>query len=147
MDTKTLKVIAVSEPKTDSAGENYVTITVQSKGTRQIRNLDGSISTVRVRTRPISFNQWENRSQDFLYDAKVGEEVVGSLVTRIVNDYQIEDSTTGESRVVNKATVVVLEDTADAASFEAAIDTAFKNAGHTFPSEMVPAEASVEAEA
>ena len=123
-----LTVVKVSEERQDKNGRNYKVITFQSPQHKEVVDqTTGEITLVRVPARRSSITRYQESYLDdqmhYMYDAEMGEKVPGAIVTRSVNEYEID------GRPVSTYSTVVLGMTDDSA-FDAAIDAAFRSAGH-----------------
>jgi len=123
-----LTVVKVSEERQDKNGRNYKLITFQSPQHREVVDqTTGEITLVRVPARRSSITRYQESYLDdqmhYMYDAEMGEKVPGAIVTRSVDEYEID------GRPVSTYSTVVLGMTDDSA-FDAAIDAAFRSAGH-----------------
>lgn len=123
-----LTVVKLSEERQDKNGRNYKLITFQSPQHREVVDVTtGEITLVRVPARTSSITRYEESYLDdkmqYMYDAAVGEKIPGAIVTRKVNEYEIDGNP------VSRYTTVVLGMTNDE-GFEAEITRAFKSAGH-----------------
>jgi hypothetical protein len=123
-----LTVVKVSEERQDKNGRNYKVITFQSPQHKEVVDqTTGEITLVRVQARRSSITRYQESYLDdqmhYMYDAEMGEKVPGAIVTRSVDEYEID------GRPVSTYSTVVLGMTNEPA-FDAAIDAAFKSAGH-----------------
>lgn len=123
-----LTVVKVSEERQDKNGRNYKVITFQSPQHKEVVDqTTGEITLVRVPARRSSITRYQESYLDdqmhYMYDAEMGEKVPGAIVTRSVNEYEID------GRPVSTYSTVVLGMTNESA-FDAAIDAAFRSAGH-----------------
>ena len=123
-----LTVVKVSEERQDKNGRNYKVITFQSPQHKEVVDqTTGEITLVRVPARRSSITRYQESYLDdqmhYMYDAEVSEKVPGAIVTRSVDEYEID------GRPVSTYSTVVLGMTDDPA-FNASIDAAFKSAGH-----------------
>ena len=123
-----LTVVKVSEERQDKNGRNYKVITFQSPQHKEVVDqTTGEITLVRVPARRSSITRYQESYLDdqmhYMYDAEMGEKVPGAIVTRSVDEYEID------GRPVSTYSTVVLGMTDDSA-FDAAIDAAFRSAGH-----------------
>lgn len=123
-----LTVVKVSEERQDKNGRNYKVITFQSPQHKEVVDqTTGEITLVRVPARRSSITRYQESYLDdqmhYMYDAEMGEKVPGAIVTRSVDEYEID------GRPVSTYSTVVLGMTDDLA-FDAAIDAAFRSAGH-----------------
>jgi hypothetical protein len=123
-----LTVVKVSEERQDKNGRNYKLITFQSPQHKEVVDqTTGEITLVRVPARRSSITRYQESYLDdqmhYMYDAEVSEKVPGAIVTRSVDEYEID------GRPVSTYSTVVLGMTDDPA-FDAAIDAAFRSAGH-----------------
>lgn len=128
-----LTVVKVSEERQDKNGRNYKVITFQSPQHKEVVDqTTGEITLVRVPARRSSITRYEESYLDdqmqYMYDAEVGEKVPGAIVTRSVNEYEID------GRPVSTYSTVVLGMTNEP-SFDAQINAAFKSAGHDLSKE------------
>jgi len=123
-----LTVVKVSEERQDKNGRNYKVITFQSPQHKEVVDqTTGEITLVRVPARRSSITRYQESYLDdqmhYMYDAEMGEKVPGAIITRSVDEYEID------GRPVSTYSTVVLGMTDDSA-FDAAIDAAFRSAGH-----------------
>ena len=123
-----LTVVKVSEERQDKNSRNYKVITFQSPQHKEVVDqTTGEITLVRVPARRSSITRYQESYLDdqmhYMYDAEMGEKVPGAIVTRSVNEYEID------GRPVSTYSTVVLGMTNESA-FDAAIDAAFRSAGH-----------------
>lgn len=123
-----LTVVKVSEERQDKNGRNYKVITFQSPQHKEVVDqTTGEITLVRVQARRSSITRYQESYLDdqmhYMYDAEMGEKVPGAIVTRSVDEYEID------GRPVSTYSTVVLGMTNEPA-FDAAIDAAFRSAGH-----------------
>ena len=123
-----LTVVKVSEERQDKNGRNYKVITFQSPQHKEVVDqTTGEMTLVRVPARRSSITRYEESYLDdqmqYMYDAEVGEKVPGAIITRSVNEYEID------GRPVSTYSTVVLGMTDDP-GFEAQVRAAFKFAGH-----------------
>lgn len=152
--SKNLTVVAIAAPVTDKNGIAYKQITVSTASQKLTFNEVGQATISRIMPRKGTFNAWEKNypemlnlarkkgvemeeltqedlksvSADFAYDLKVNDKLLGDVVTRKVEPYEVPNND-GEVRVVDTYSCVVLGDTSDEESFEAAIKTTFQRNG------------------
>ena len=136
----------------DKSGRNFKTITLNCTTFQQMThpvtgaqvNAIGSSSTQ-------TLNAWEagentvDSPYNHLYTASVGNAVVGTLETRNVEPYLIEDTVAGNklSRTVTTYSTFV-PSTSDAANYESAVRNAFRWAGHPLAAEVAEVAAQAE---
>jgi hypothetical protein len=123
-----LTVVEVSEARQDKNGRNYKLVTFQTPQHKEVVDeTTGEIMLVRMPARTSSITRYEESYLDdkmqYLYDAEVGEKVPGAIVTRSVKEYEID------GRPVSMYSTVVLGITNEP-SFDSAVKSAFKSAGH-----------------
>lgn len=120
----------------DKAGRNFKTITLTcTTFTQMVHPVTGATVNALGNSTTQTLNAWESgvdSPYNHLYNANEGTAVVGTLVTRDVEAYQIEDNVAGNLmlRDVNTYTCFV-PSTPDAANFESAVRSAFRWNGHT----------------
>jgi hypothetical protein len=123
-----LTVVKVSEERQDKNGRNYKLITFQSpQHVEAVDQTTGEITKVRVPSRRSSITRYQESYLDdqmhYMYDAEINEKVPGAIVTRLVDEYEID------GRPVSSYSTVVLGMTNDP-GFETLINSAFNSAGH-----------------
>jgi hypothetical protein len=123
-----LTVVKVSEQRQDKNGRNYKLVTFQSPQHKEVVDVTtGEVMLVRMPARASSITRYEESYLDdkmhYMYDAVEGEKVPGAIVTRSVEEYEIDD------RPVSVYTTVVLGMTNEP-SFESQVRAAFQSAGH-----------------
>lgn len=134
-----LIVISVSEIKEDNGSKaehrSYRTIGVRTPNTKII---EGITNPVNVKPRETAFNAYKSSYLDnkteFGFDFKVGESLLGDIVTKNVSPYPIisVDKKTGEevTRMVDTASVLVFGDNTSE-TWDNKIVKAFKAKGYT----------------
>ena len=132
-----LTVVKVSENRQDKNGRNYKLVTFQSPQHKEVVDITtGEIALVRMPARTSSITRYEESYLDdkmqYMYDAVVGEQVPGAIVTRPVAEYEID------GRPVYSYSTVVLGMTNEP-GFEAQVRAAFKSAGHDLDEDTVDA--------
>ena len=90
-----LTVVKVSEERQDKNGRNYKLITFQSPQHKEVVDVTtGEITLVRMPARTSSITRYEESYLDdkmqYMYDAAVGGKIPGAIVTRKVNEYEID---------------------------------------------------------
>lgn len=125
-----LTVASISEIRTDKNGHEYVNVTVKGDE-KQYINTPAGVITAFVPSRQTAINAYQENylgQQDFLWDKKVGTVVLGQIVTRNVQPYELTINKV--TRTVNTYTCVVFGNTNDTDAFEVAVQRAFSQAGH-----------------
>lgn len=119
----------------DKSGRNFKTISLQCTTFSQMTHpVTGATVNALGNSTTQTVNAWEDgvdSPYNHLYNAAVGTAVVGSLVTRDVETYQIEDNVAGNIvfRDVNTYSCFVPAETENA-NFESAVKNAFRWNGH-----------------
>ena len=137
-----LTVVKVSDNRQDKNGRNYKLVTFQSPQHKEVVDVTtGEVMLVRMPARTSSITRYEESYLDdkmhYMFDAVEGEKVPGAIVTRAVEEYEID------GRPVSAYTTVVLGMTNDP-SFETKVRAAFKSAGHELNAEGVATLQDVE---
>lgn len=155
--TELLKVTGISEPKVDKNGINFISIELSTPSKKRVKDVHtGEVISVRSRVRKRKINVFEHNyldlsnlakeqeveikklkkddykdiDFDFAYDAEIGDQLEGKIVTKKVYPYDIPDRVSGEVRTVSFYTAVVLGDSQDEEGFEQAINQKFKADNH-----------------
>lgn len=119
----------------DKSGRNFKTITLQCTTFSQMTHpVTGATVNALGNSTTQTVNAWSegvDSPYNHLYNASVGTAVVGSLVTRDVETYQIEDNVAGNIlfRDVNTYSCFVPAESENA-NFESAVKNAFRWNGH-----------------
>ena len=119
----------------DKSGRNFKTITLTCTTFAQmVHPVTGATVNALGESSTQTLNAWESgvdSPYNHLYNAAPNTAVVGTLVTREVEPYQIEDNIAGNVllRDVNTYTCFV-PSTVDNANFESAVRNAFRWNGH-----------------
>lgn len=140
---KTMKIVAVSDVRTDKNDREYKLVTLSNPSVMEVVDPEsGEVFKARVQALKASMPAYKNSylddTPDFLWESEVGDIVLGEVVTRKVPSYTIEDENQ-ESREVSLYTCAVLGSSEDEKTWETAIEKAFKNNGHTLTGEESPA--------
>lgn len=120
----------------DKSGRNFKTITLTCTTFSQMTHpVTGATVNALGNSTTQTLNAWESgvdSPYNHLFNAPVGTAVVGSLVTREVEPYQIEDNIAGQAllRDVSTYTCFVPADES-AANFESKVRDAFRWNGHS----------------
>jgi hypothetical protein len=128
----------------DKSGRNFKTITLTCTTFSQMTHpITGATVNALGNSTTQTLNAWESgvdSPYNHLYNAGAGTAVVGTLVSREVEPYQIEDSVAGNVllRDVNTYSCFVPADES-AANFESAVKSAFRWNGHPLASSEVSA--------
>ncbi len=132
----TFNEITATRSNTDKSGNDFKTLTLTCTSFSQmVHPVTGATVNALGSSSTQTVNAWANSSVEspynHLYSAAVGTAVVGTLVSREVEPYQIEDNIAGESvmRTVNTYSCFVAE-AEDSARFESAVRSAFRWNGH-----------------
>lgn len=134
MTPSILTVTKLSEVKKDTNKKEYKTISVRTPNTKEVAGI-----TVVVEPRETSFNVWEENylptpKTDFGYNLKVGDNILGNIVTRDVTPYDITDGEVVKQEKLTIASVLVLGDDT-LSDWENLVKKAFKAKGFTLISE------------
>ena len=129
----------------DRNGRNYKRVTFETLGKAIVNHpiVGRVIADVPKKSTKINIyeNSYLNNQEEFGYSSPVGSKVLGNIVTRKVEAYDITNQETGETRTVNSYTTIVFGDT-DTPDFEVAVERAFKNASHPLveftPANIIP---------
>ena len=128
----------------DKSGRNFKTITLNcTTFSQMVHPVTGATVNALGASSTQTLNAWESgvdSPYNHLYNAPVGTPVVGTLVTREVEPYQIEDNIAGNTllRDVSSYTCFVpAEETS--ANFESNVKNAFRWNGHPVATEAVEA--------
>lgn len=119
----------------DKSGRNFKTISLTCTTFNQmVHPITGATVNALGNSTTQTLNAWESgvdSPYNHLYNASEGTAVVGTLVTRDVEPYQIEDSIAGQTllRDVNTYTCFVPADNSSA-NFESEVRNAFRWNGH-----------------
>lgn len=161
--SKSLTVINVSEPIADKNGINYKQITVMTASQKLVFNEVGQAVVMRVVPKKGTFNAWEHSyaemlniarkkgvelsdltkedlkgiAPDFAYSLKPGEKLLGDVIQRKVEAYNVPSSD-GEERTVDLYSCVVLGNTAEEDQFEAEVARTFKRNGRPIQKDTIP---------
>lgn len=126
-----LTVVGKSEVKEDKNGRAYVTVTFKGDDEKYITLPNGKVRTVKMKSRTSAKNAYQesylNEQPDFEWGLKVGDEVLGAIVTRETDEYDIA-TPDGEIRTVNSYSRVIMGDSTDP-SFETVIKREFAAQG------------------
>jgi len=132
----TFNEITATRSNTDKSGNDFKTLTLTCTSFSQmVHPVTGATVNALGSSSTQTVNAWSNSAVEspynHLYNANVGTAVVGTLVSREVEPYQIEDNIAGEStmRTVNTYSCFVAE-AEDSARFESAVRSAFRWNGH-----------------
>ena len=132
----TFNEITAVRSNTDKSGNNYNTLTVNCTTFSQMTHpVTGATVNALGSSTTQTLNAWEAGSIDspynHLFSAAPGTAVVGTLETRDVEPYTIEDTIAGQTttRTVTSYTCFVAED-ADSPRYESAVRNAFRWNGH-----------------
>ena len=132
----TFNEITATRSNTDKSGNDFKTLTLTCTSFSQMTHpVTGAVVNALGSSSQQTVNAWANSSVEspynHLYNAAVGTAVVGTLVSREVEPYQIEDNIAGESvmRTVTTYSCFVAE-AEDSARFESAVRSAFRWNGH-----------------
>ena len=120
------------EIRQDKNKRSYSYIVVAGEEQEHFTLPTGKVIVARKPAQQSAFIAYEENylgNQDFGWDVKPKDVLMGAIVSRTVTPYEITGSD-GTVRTVNTYKTVVLGDTRDEASFEVAVRAAFKNAGH-----------------
>lgn len=119
----------------DKSGRNFKTITLNcTTFSQMVHPVTGATVNALGNSTTQTLNAWESgvdSPYNHLFNAPVGTAVVGTLVTREVEPYQIEDNIAGQAllREVSTYTCFVPANEGDA-NFESAVKNAFRWNGH-----------------
>ena len=128
----------------DKSGRNFKTITLQCTSFSQMTHpVTGATVNALGNSTTQTVNAWESGENsvdspyNHLYNAGVGTAIVGSLVSREVETYQIEDNVAGNVlfRDVSTYSCFVPADQENA-NFESAVKNAFRWNGHPVTDEV-----------
>jgi hypothetical protein len=125
----------------DKAGRNFKTITLNCTTFAQmVHPITGATVNALGESSTQTLNAWESgvdSPYNHLFNAAQGTAVVGTLVNRNVEPYQIEDNIAGNIvlRDVTSYTCFV-PSTPESNNFESAIRNAFRWNGHTLATEV-----------
>ncbi len=128
-----LKVTAVSAPKQDDGEkqQHRTYKTIEFATPDKIEIAPGMFA--KTEPKVTSINLYEKSYLDdkmqFGYDSKVGEFILGDIVTRKVRAYEIPAEGTKPARTVNTYSTVVLGDSTSG-SWESKVASTFKSKGH-----------------
>jgi len=115
-------------------GKKYAYLTFEGNNQKAVTLPSGLVVNATTKGETGAMIAWESNNlptptQDFGWNFKVGEYVLGAKVTRTVPDYPITDKATGNVNMVNTYSAIVLGDTTNP-SFETEVRRVFKSAGH-----------------
>lgn len=133
----------------DKSGNNFNTLTVNcTTYNTMVHPITGATVNALGSSTTQTLNAWEagiDSPYNHLFTAKPGTAVVGTLETRDVEPYTIEDTIAGQStmRTVNTYTCFVAED-ATSPRYESAVRNAFRWNGHPLATSNVAATVTVE---
>jgi len=133
----------------DKSGNNFNTLTVNcTTYNTMVHPITGATVNALGSSTTQTINAWEagiDSPYNHLFSAKPGTAVVGTLETRDVEPYTIEDTIAGQTtvRTVNSYTCFVAED-ATSPRYESAVRNAFRWNGHPLASSNVAATVTVE---
>lgn len=132
---KYMTVVAISDEKEDKNGRSYKRVTLKNLDIVSIVDPEtGEIISVKVQPKLGNVNAYAesylNGLPSFLFDAKVGEKVLGNVESRMVKPYEIERD--GEVLTIDKYSTPVFGNT-DEDTWESLVKAAFKNNGREFP--------------
>ena len=152
----TFNEITAVRSNTDKSGNEFKTITLNcTTFTQMTHPVTGATVNALGNSTTQTLNAWNSSAVEspynHLYNAAAGTAVVGSIVSREVEPYQIEDNIAGETvlRTVNTYSCFVAE-AEDSARFESAVRSAFRWNGHplanvsTESADVAVADANVE---
>lgn len=135
MTPSILTVTKISGLKQDRKEKTYKTISVRTANTKEV---SGTI--VVVEPRETSFNAWEENylptpKTDFGYNLKVGDNILGNIVTRDVTPYDIVDGdgVVKQEKLTIASVLVLGDDTLS--DWENLVKKAFKAKNFTLLSE------------
>ena len=129
-NSKLLFVSGISEVKLDKNEREYKTIQVTKVEHQEVINpLTGKKTVALGNKRTSAFNAYKENylgEMDLGWESKVGQALLGDLVSRNTTDYEIESD--GVTRTVSSATAVVIGDSNDDVTFEKNTQRAFASA-------------------
>lgn len=128
-----VKIVAISDVRTDKNGREFKLITVSSANRREFTDPVTNESLLVVgrpkRTNIVSYAKtYLDDAPHYLYDLPVGTAVSGNIVTKTVEPYTIE--TTNGPKEITRYTTFVEADQEDA-DYNQIVQRAFENSGHT----------------
>ena len=136
MTPSILTVTKISGLKSDKKDKTYKTISVRTANTKEVTGV-----TVVIEPKETSFNAWEENylpppKTDFGYNLKIGDNILGNIVTRDVAPYTIADSDgVVKQENLTIASVLVLGDDT-LSDWENLVKKAFKAKNFTLMSEV-----------
>ena len=135
---KTMTVVAVSEVKTDKNDRSYKTVALRNQTKVNVVDPEtGEIFTAHVPAKTAKINAYEESYLDgtpsFLYDLEEGAKVLGKIVTREVEEYEIVNEK--GARAVRSYSTPVFGNS-DQPDWDLNITKAFRSAGHPLPGDV-----------
>lgn len=127
-----VRIQSISDPIADRNGNNYKVITFETPGFREVVD-PATGESVLAMAAPKTTKKcvWEESYLDgtkhYMYNAKEGQAVAGTIYTAQVADYDITDEN-GETRTVNTYTGFVPALESDA-NFQSAVNQMIRDAG------------------
>lgn len=133
-----VKIVAISDIRTDKNGREYKLITVTSENRRSVTDPVTQEELLVVgrpkKTSIVSYAKtYLDDAPHYLYDLPVGTAVSGNIVTKSVEPYTID--TSNGPKELTRYTTFVEADKEDA-DYDQIVERAFENAGHTVVSKV-----------
>tara|TARA_X000001382_G_scaffold130556_3_gene125857 strand:+ start:374 stop:871 length:498 start_codon:yes stop_codon:yes gene_type:complete len=127
-----VKIQSISEPVKDSNGKNYKVITLEAPAFKEVVDLSTGESILALASpKTVKKCVWEESyldgSKHFMYDAKAGQAVYGTIYTASTDEYEIDE------RTVDTYTGFVEALESDA-NFNSAVNTMLSDAGRELAS-------------
>jgi hypothetical protein len=132
-----VKIQSISDPVKDSRGNNYKIVTLEAPAFKEVVDLSTGESILALASpKTVKKCVWEesylDQTKHYLYDAKKGQAVYGSIYTASTDEYDIEGAD-GETRTVSTYTGFVEALESDA-NFDSAVNRMLSDAGRELAS-------------
>lgn len=137
-----MTVVAISEVKQDKNNRDYKTISLRNPTkVSMVDEESGEIFTAHIPAKTAKINAYQESYLDgtpsFLYDLESGAKVLGEIVTREVEQYEIVNEK--GTRAVDSYSTPVFGNSDDSL-WESNVTKAFRSAGHPLPGDVTSTE-------